>query len=87
MLEVMRTLWPLMLKGAASALPILPASALAVVGSATSGVGWCAAQARGERHGEPLDEGAAVGKVGEEVGLRQLQDPAVGHLEPQRIAH
>jgi hypothetical protein len=41
-----------------------------------------AAQAAGEGHGEPLEEGTAIGQASQEVGLSELQHPAVGGLEP-----
>ena len=45
-----------------------------------------AAQARIERHGQPPDESAAIGEIGEKVGLRELEDLAVGRFEPESVA-
>jgi hypothetical protein len=46
-----------------------------------------AAQARGERHGQPPEESASIGKAGQEVCLGQLQHPAVGCLQTEGMAH
>ena len=51
------------------------------------GEGRRAAQARGEGHGEPLEEGAAIGQAGQKIGLGEFQHPGIGGLEPKGMAH
>jgi hypothetical protein len=50
------------------------------------GEGRRAAQAAGKGHGETPEEGAEICQAGQEVGLGELQHPAVGGLEPARVA-
>jgi len=46
----------------------------------------CAAPARGEHHGQPFYESAAVRKIGQEIGLREIENSAVGMLEAPSMA-